>query len=228
METVINLILWVTAIAQFVVAVMSFINGGLARRTIIASLMMISGAIFAIILTFNSLITDENAFFFNQFIMIVCCCLFYLMTLLGISYVHITSKSFYTIAVSSLIPMLCMMASIVFRIDLYFPSIEASEAGKVTLTSNPLGLLVIGMMIVTYVSIGIVSLVIARKQASSALGKKLIRNIIIGITIGTLAVMIFNLANAEVHELHPIGPIGMLVMTILIYSALVKHGDDEL
>jgi len=227
MDLLIQMILWITAIAQIVVAVMSFINGGLARRTIIASLTMLTGAAWTIILSTSWALDDTNIYFVNQLVMLVGMLMYYMISLLGLSFTEIKSKIFYPLALLFSMPAVCMAIAITFRINLFIPDVQIT-ADDVILTTNPFGLLLIALTMVVYVGLGIANLILARKQANTVLGRKLIRNVIIGFVLAFISPLVFNVANAEVHELHPLGPIGLLAMAILTYSALVSHGDDEL
>ena len=225
----IQVILWVTALAQFVIAILSFINGGLVRKTVIGAIVMICGTAWTAVLLFASyLVTKDNIVLLNQLIMIVGVILFYFVCLLGLSFIEIKAKVFYLIAFLMAIPATVLSLSPILAFQLYFVDLRVLDDGEVILKTNPVGFIIIVLVLLIYVGVALASLVLARKRAETKLGKKLVLFVIIGVVLGFLSPLIFNVANAEVHELHPLGPFGLLAMAFLTYSALVKHGDDRL
>lgn len=227
MDFIILIILLVTAIAQFVIAILSFINGGLVRKTIFAAIVMLLGAVWTFIFSNVFPLTETNVVLINQVVIIIGVILFYFVSLLGLSFLDIKAKKFYLLALLMSTPVICTSVAAVLNIGLFFPSLYV-DGDTVHLEANfaTLGMTVV--MMVAYVGTAVAALIVARKRATTKLGKKLIRNVIIGIIIGFLFPVIFNIANAEVHEAHMIGPFGLLAMALLSYSALVKHGDDQL
>jgi len=232
MDFLIQAILWVTAVAQFVVAVMSFINGGLARKTIVGALAMMVGAVWTVTFALTWELSEEDVFFANQVVISLGMVLMYFFCLLGMAFQEIKAKYFYISSVLMALPIISICLSVIYAINFYIPEIDmvVLEDGstKIRLVTNPLGFGMIAFVGLLYVGIGTASLVYARKHAETARGKKLIRNVIIGLMIGFWSPMIFNLANAEIHEVHWIGPVGLLAMAILVYTTLTHHGDDEL
>lgn len=229
LDFLINMILLVTALAQFVIAVLSFINGGLARKTIVAAIVMICGAAWTVILLSATYIAnDNNLALLNQLVVVIAVILFYFVALLGLSFLDLKAKLFYLLGALLTIPGICMSLAAFFAFDLFFLELWMLDNGSVHLKINPPAVMLFVVLIIAYVGTAIAALLIARKRAQSKLGKKLIRNVIIGVILGFLSPMIFNVANAEVHELHVLGPFGLLAMAFFTYSAFVKHGDDSL
>jgi len=208
---------------------LSFINGGLSKKTIIYTLMMIAGAVWTI--SVHTMTTTEpDNILISVPINWVCIVIIYAMMLLfSLTFLHIEKKAWYRLVAVILVALVTqILIQLLLPDGKRFVYIEGADGvwSYYAIILSPMTVLLI-LYIVAHAATSIVVLARARKQAETELGRKLISGVLIGSCVLVALNFIFNLIITDL-DLHRIDTLFVVLTAMPFYRAVIKHGDDDL
>ena len=216
-----------------VLAVLSFINGGLSPRSIFFAIVMVLGGAWVAISAFMAAGTADAFADMIRITFTVLTLLYLFMMLFSLTLIrNMSSKQFGLVtAVTSF--MVLTFIVIIWMI----PVSKILTSFEVTTPEWSMGQTVVGYanfyMIIAQIvimSLGLTSIAIQTIAYRAATGriKGIIRNTLISVVVFAVFNLVFNLGFADLHEMHWIGPLSVLIVGPIFYSSVIKHSDDDL
>ena len=221
-----NVILWACVLIGLALGVFGFIQGGLNRKSIWFAVIMVISASWAItiLLAFGG---DAEFQVVNAgWINLPPILMFYAAPQLALAFVDVPKKVSWLIYGLSLVTVIILSSLILFAPNFLILGAHG-EGDAMVLDFNPVSLIMFGFQLILLAAVTMVVMLKAMKQARTALGKKLIRNVIIGYFCGFVAGGVFNIAMSSMHWIHWVGPTATLFFAFTMYAAVVKYGADE-
>lgn len=227
---IVTLTVLITVAVYLVLAVMSFINGGLSKKTVVFSILMFLGMFWALEMLMLDGGSEESFIWISRFNYVVVISIYYTIMMFGLNFLKLTRKQWLLILLITALPLLCVYvyavlgsgALIVSYLDM------ANAPAKVIVEFAPAGTIGVTLPALAYGMTGLAAIIRARKQSTTEYGKKLIGGLLLGFALFFSFNVVFNLVLGNLHEAHFIGPTSILLACVPFYRAVVKHGDDEL
>jgi len=219
----------VAALVYAVLAIMSFINGGLSKRSILFALFMFAGASWAI-QSFLDVSSYDLFLMMTRLIYVTFSMIFYLFLLFSLTFLTMSNKQFALIAALGFAlwlltalfawfaPGKLIIEDVVVHPDGYIDGIVYNVIGMIMGTLLPSMPCIFG---------GIIAQTMAKKQTDSVDGKRILKTVLICSYVFVSFVLVFNLLFSTVHEAHWIGPLSILLVGFAFYGSVVKHADDQ-
>lgn len=219
----------VAAVIYAGLAIMSFINGGLSKRSILFSLFMFAGAGWAI-QTFLDVGSYDLFLMMTRLIYTTFSLIFYLFLLFSLTFLNLSNKQFTMVAglglvmwattalFTWLVPGKYVIEDVTIHANGYIDGISYGMIGMLVGTLMPS---------IPCIVLGLIAQTRARKQTMTVTGKRILKTVLICSYVFVSFVMIFNLGFSTVHEAHWIGPMSILLVGFAFYGSVVKHADDE-
>jgi len=224
--TLANVILWACIIIGLLLGAFGFIFGGLNRKSVWFAVIMVLSSTWAmtIFLAFggDAQFQIDNAAWINMPPIL----LYYAMPQLALAFVDIPKKVRWYGYFCSLITVGIFLSLMFFGPNFLLLSAHG-EGDAMVLEFNPVTLVMLGFQIIFLAILTAIVMVRAMRQARTELGRKLIRNVIIGYFCGFVAGGVFNIAMSSMHWIHWVGPTATLFFAFTMYAAVVKYGADE-
>ena len=228
MLAAINLVLWVCVAIGIVLGALGFIYGGLNRRSVWFAITMMVSAAWAIMMVISYANDAEFQNHAAGWLNIPPVLLFFTAPQMALSYIEMPSKTRWLIYILALIPVVIFSTMMVFAPGFLLLSASSGPNGdEFLLEFNPYTMVIMGIQMVLLTVVTMMAMVKARKEARTPLGKKLMRNVMIGFLCGFLLGGVFNIAMSDWHWMHWFGPTATLIYAFMMYTAVIKYGADE-
>ena len=220
-----------SAVIYGVLAILSFINGGLSKRSILFSLLMLLGILWSV----GMFVTVESFDVFvgmTRYIYIMLSSIMFLLMLFSLSFLPLTGKQYWAIAgaaavlwsFTALFALMAPGTGLILDVDI-------ADGGAIVenIVYNPMGMVGGGLFtLIPFMIVAIVSLAKALRQSKSASGKRIIKNVLVGACIFVGFILIFNAFFATNHDMHWLGPMSILFVGFIFYSSVIRHAEDDL
>lgn len=224
-----QVVLIASALVGFFLGVYVFIGGSLSRRSIAFSIAMAMAMLWSLFLAIFLGEENETQLIFHATVYYVATLpMAWGIFLTGMGFTKATDKQFWSIAIFSAVPTIFIILCIVLNQDFLFTGWGAVD-GHNTMFLNPIGYLIFVIACTGYTLASVVAYLNAYKQAHSATGKRLMKNMLVGCVASVVTASIFNLWLPLVGNYQIIwaGPIGIILFAVTSYTAIVKFGSDE-
>ena len=231
MQFIFNILSIISAVVYGVLAILSFINGGLSKRSILFSLLMATGILWSV----GMFVTVESFDVFvgmTRYIYIMLSSLMFLLMLFSLTFLSLTRKQYW------LVVGVCGVLWLFAALFAFFApgtglilNVDIADGGRIVenIEYNPMGLIGGGMMTVfPFMVVSIVSLALAFRQSQSAGGKRVIKSVLIGACVFAGFILVFNVFFASNHDMHWMGPMSILIIGFMFYNSVIKHAEDDL
>jgi len=226
--TAINLILWLCVAVGLVLGVLSFIYGGLSKRSVWFAITMIVSAAWSIMMLISYANDAEFQIGAAGWLNLPPVLLFFTTPMMALTYVNIPTWARRVIYVLAMIPVILFSSLMVFAPNfLLLYASSGPDGTQYLLEFNPVTIIQLGISIVLLTIVTMIIMVRAIKEARTSLGKKLMRNVMIGFLCGFLLGALFNLVMSDLHWWHWLGPTATLIYAFTMYRAVIKYGADE-
>jgi len=226
--TAINLILWICVAVGLVLGVLSFIYGGLSKRSVWFAITMIVAAAWAVMMLISYANDAEFQNTAAGWLNLPPVLLFYTAPMMALTYVTIPDRVRKLIQILAIIPVVVFSSLMVFAPNfLLLYASSGPDGTDYLLEFNQVTILQLGINLILLTVATMIIMTRARKEARTPLGKKLMRNVMIGFLCGFLLGALFNLLMSNLHWWHWLGPTATLIYAFTMYTAVIKYGSDE-
>jgi len=209
------------------VGFLSFVNNGLSRKSIWYAIAMISCAIWSFLMIAIPMDTYDKYVIALRFITVAATVAMLSTAMMAMSFLKLSMKQFVLVFIVMAIPAV-IMCVVALTIPSRFMLLDLYWVGDQMYLDANINYLLLAVMQYMYIIPIMSALAKAHRQATTEIGKKLTKRVLIGWIFGFCFPLIFNVILAGIHELHFFGPIGLLIACIMSYGMFSKHADDDL
>lgn len=221
-----NAILWISVFAGLALGAMAFIQGGLSRRSVWFAVTMLFSALWSLGIIISFANPAEWHDTYGGLVNVPPVMLFFAISQMMLAYVNIPEwVRKLSLALAGVAAIL--LSGMMIFADGFLLVHASGEGDTFHMSYNPITMGIIGVQLALLVVLTLIIMIRAMKEARTPMGKKLIRNVMIGYLCGFVAGGVFNVAMSSNHWIHWVGPAATLIYAVTMYRAVIKFGADE-